>query len=214
MIMKILLADDDAIARLAVEETLKEWGFTVKGVGDGQSAWNALQESEGPRLALIDWQMPGMDGLELCRQIRNTPELAGVYVILLTSRDTKSDLLEGLSAGADDYVAKPFHREELRLRLNTGQRILGLQASLAERVAQLEEALGQVKVLRGILPICSYCKKVRKDKDYWEQVESYIATQTDVRFSHGICPDCYDSRVKPELDRMKKSMPPYPHEES
>jgi len=74
--------------------------------------------------------------------------------------------------------------------------------------------LGQVKVLRGILPICSYCKKVRKDKDYWEQVESYIATQTDVRFSHGICPDCYDSRVKPELDRMKKSMPPYPHEES
>jgi len=214
MIMKILLADDDAIARLAVEETLKEWGFTVKGVGDGQSAWNALQESEGPRLALIDWQMPGMDGLELCRQIRNTPELAGVYVILLTSRDTKSDLLEGLSAGADDYVAKPFHREELRLRLNTGQRILELQASLAERVAQLEEALGQVKVLRGILPICSYCKKVRKDKDYWEQVESYIATQTDVRFSHGICPDCYDSRVKPELDRMKKSMPPYPHEES
>jgi hypothetical protein len=79
---------------------------------------------------------------------------------------------------------------------------------------ELEEALAQVKVLRGILPICSYCKKIRNDKDYWEQVEGYIATQTDIRFSHGICPDCYETRVRPELQQMKRAIPPYPHGEA
>jgi CheY-like chemotaxis protein len=210
--MKLLLADDDLITRMAVSGTLTDWGYEVVCCHDGETAWAALQQDSGPRLALLDWQMPGLDGLEICRRIRNSSTLSGVYVILLTARDSKSDVLEGLTAGADDYIAKPFDREELRLRLTTGQRILSLQTSLAERVTELEAALAQVKQLRGILPICSYCKKIRNDRDYWEQVEAFIASETDARFSHGICPDCYDSRIKPELEQMHRHAPPYPQD--
>ncbi len=203
--MKVLLAEDEAVSRLAVEAALVEWGFEVSGFADGQSAWENLQRPDGPRLALLDWQMPGLDGPEICRRVRAQSGLESAYLILLTVRDSRADVITGLAAGADDYVAKPFDREELRLRLRAGQRILQLQQNLGERVKELEVALARVKQLQGILPICSYCKKIRTDRNYWEQVEGYLATQIDVRFSHGICPDCYDTRVKPELARMKKT---------
>ena len=203
--MKVLLAEDDGVTRLAVEAALQEWGFEVTGCADGQTAWDQLQQPAGPRLALLDWLMPGLDGPEVCRRVRAKPGLESVYLILLTARDGRADVITGLEAGADDYVAKPFDRDELRLRLRAGQRILELQSHLAERVHELEEAVARVKQLQGILPICSYCKKIRSDRDYWEQVESYLSTQIDVRFSHGICPDCYETRVKPELERLKKT---------
>jgi CheY-like chemotaxis protein len=205
--MKVLLAEDDPISRTAVEAALCEWGFDVSGCADGLSAWNYLADPVGPRLALLDWLMPGMDGLEICRRARATPETQSTYLILLTARNQREDIIEGLSAGANDYVAKPFDREELRLRVQIGQRILELQSHLAERVAELEDALARVRQLQRILPICSYCKKVRNDKDYWEQVEAYIASHVDVRFSHGICPECYDARVKPELDELAQMRP-------
>lgn len=203
--MKVLLAEDEAVSRLAVEAALVEWGFEVSGFAEGLSAWESLQRPDGPRLALLDWQMPGLDGPEICRRVRSKSGLESAYLILLTARDSRADVIAGLAAGADDYVAKPFDREELRLRLRAGQRILQLQQNLGERVKELEEALARVKQLQGILPICSYCKKIRTDRNYWEQVEGYLATQIDVRFSHGICPDCFDTRVKPELARMKKT---------
>jgi sigma-B regulation protein RsbU (phosphoserine phosphatase) len=202
--MKVLLAEDDAVTRIAVEAALVEWGFEVSGCPDGQTAWERLERPDGPRLALLDWLMPGLDGPEVCRRVRAKPGLESAYLILLTARDSRADIIAGLAAGADDYVAKPFDREELRLRLRSGHRILQLQANLAIRVNELEDAMVRVKQLQGIVPICSYCKKVRTDRDYWEQVEGYLATQIDMRFSHGICPDCYETRVKPELARMKK----------
>lgn len=205
--MKVLLAEDDAVTRLAVEAALIEWGFEVSSCADGQTAWDRLQVSDGPRLALLDWLMPEMAGPEICRQARAKPGLESAYLILLTARDSRADVIAGLAAGADDYVAKPFDREELRLRVRAGQRILQLQQNLAERVKQLEEAMARVRQLQGILPICSYCKKIRADRDYWQQVEAYLATQIDVHFSHGICPECYETRVKPELDRLKKPGP-------
>lgn len=205
--MKVLLAEDDAVTRLAVEAALVEWGYEVSSCAEGQSAWDRLQDSDGPRLALLDWLMPGLDGPEICRRVRAKPGFESVYLILLTARDSRADVIAGLQAGADDYVAKPFDREELRLRVRTGQRILQLQSNLAERVKELEAALARVKQLQGILPICSYCKKIRSDRDYWQQVESYLATQIDMRFSHGICPECYESRVKPELARLAKPGP-------
>jgi DNA-binding response OmpR family regulator len=161
-------------------------------------------------LALIDWLMPKIDGLDLCRRIREQPALAGTYVILLTARDTQADINTGLAAGADDYVSKPFDRDELRLRLRAGLRIVELQTDLAARVRELEEALARVKTLQGILPICSYCKKIRSDANYWQQVEAYLVSQADVRFSHGICPDCYQTKVKPEMEKMLRDLPPYP----
>ncbi len=208
--MKILVADDDEISRLTVAAALRDWGYLVTVCHNGADAWQTLIGDSAPRLALIDWLMPEIDGLELCRRIRAASELRDRYLILLTARDTQADIIAGLEAGADDYVAKPFDRDELRLRIKTGERILKLQAELAERVHQLEVALGQVRTLQGILPICAYCKKIRKDANYWQQVEAYLASHVDVSFSHGICPDCYETRVKAELEKLHGNAPPYP----
>jgi len=208
--MKILLAEDDAVTRIAVEAALTDWGFEALSCGDGNSAWDALQHPNAPRLALLDWLMPGLDGVEICRRCRDNPGLNSNYMILLTARDTKADVITGLQAGADDYVSKPFDREELRLRLRAGQRILELQESLAQRVKELEDALARVKQLEGIIPICAYCKKIRSDRHYWQQVEAYLEAHIDVRFSHGICPECYETQVKPQMHKMKRDLPPYP----
>jgi response regulator RpfG family c-di-GMP phosphodiesterase len=131
------------------------------------------------------------------------PAKEGIYIILLTAKATKENIVEGLIAGADDYLMKPFHDEELRARLQTGVRITKLQYDLAARVVQLEEALARVKQLQGLLPICSYCKKIRDDGDYWQGVESYIAQHTDAEFSHSVCPGCYATHLKPELEKIK-----------
>jgi sigma-B regulation protein RsbU (phosphoserine phosphatase) len=202
--MNVLLADDDPLTRATVEVALRDWGFKVTSCADGAAAWDYLRQPDGPRLVLLDWLMPNVDGPEICRRVRAEPALRSIYIILLTARSRQEDVNAGLTAGADDYVAKPFDREELRLRLRAGQRILELQTSLNDRVRELEEAMARVRQLQRILPICSYCKKVRNDRDYWEQVEAYISDHVDVRFSHGICPDCYESKVKPELDKLKR----------
>ncbi len=200
--MRVLIAEDDATSRRLLELTLNRWGNEAVTAADGNEAWEWLQRDDCPRLAILDWMMPGIDGTELCRRVRerlNDPP----YVILLTARGTRDDMVEGLDAGADDYVTKPFDREELRARVRAGQRILELQDRLKERVRELEEAIAHVRLLQGILPICCYCKKVRDDQNYWQQVESYIARHSDMQFSHGICPDCWESKVKPELELIK-----------
>jgi response regulator RpfG family c-di-GMP phosphodiesterase len=122
---------------------------------------------------------------------------------LLTARASREDKIQGLQAGADDYITKPFDPQELRARVQVGIRVLELQGALAQRVRELEEALSRVKQLQGLLPICSYCKKIRNDRNYWQQVEGYITEHSEAQFSHGICPDCYAQYVRPELERMQ-----------
>jgi YesN/AraC family two-component response regulator len=130
-----------------------------------------------------------------------------MYLMLLTSLESKGHIVAGLDAGADDYLVKPFDPEELRARINVGVRVLSLQERLADRVKELQEALANVKVLHGLLPICSYCKRIRGDDQYWQQVEGYIAQHSDAQFSHGICPTCY-ATVSAEIDEFSKNHPP------
>jgi DNA-binding response OmpR family regulator len=127
---------------------------------------------------------------------------AATYIILVTVRGGLENVVRGLEAGADDYMTKPFDPRELRARLNVGVRIVQLQRALVERFQELEDALKRVKQLQGLLPICSYCKKIRNDRNYWEQVDAYIASHSEAQFSHGICPDCYEIHLKPQLARL------------
>lgn len=189
--MRTLVADDDRVAAEILSRTLKRWEFDVTLVTDGAEAWQYLQNASGPTLAVLDWMMPHLDGPEVCRRVRKDLPLANMYLILLTSLDRRRDVVAGLDAGADDYVIKPFDPEELRARMQVGVRVLTLQERLAERVSELQAALSNVKQLHGLLPICSYCKRIRGDDQYWTQVESYIAERSEAQFSHGICPACY-----------------------
>ena len=201
--MKVLVADDDPVARRMLEAMLETWGFTVWSCVDGDQAWRLLQDVNAPRLAILDWMMPHLDGVQVCQKLRAMPEAYPTYVMLLTAREQSADIAAGLDAGADDYVTKPFDHEELRARVYVGVRMVGLQQSLAERVKELEAALAGVKQLRGLLPICTYCKKIRNDYNYWQQVEMYITEHSEAQFSHSICPGCYEHIVKPELARAK-----------
>lgn len=201
--MRILIAEDDAVSRRVLEATLTKWGYEVVVTTDGQQALEALKHPDAPSLAVLDWMMPGLDGSEVCRRVRQSGGDRLLYLILLTAKGRKEDIVEGLTAGADDYVVKPFDRAELKARLNVGERILRLQAELATRVKELELALSKVKLLQGLLPICCYCKKIRDDQNYWRQVEAYVTTHSEAQFTHAICPDCRENIIEPELERLK-----------
>jgi phosphoserine phosphatase RsbU/P len=202
--MKILIAEDDLSFQRILQFLLERDGHEVQVVSDGEAALAALQSlaDDAPHLALLDWMMPRMDGIEICRRIRSTDLPVQPYLILITSRDNLDDRITGLESGADDYLTKPIDDGELRARIRVGMRVTGLQQTLTDRVKQLEEALAQVHHLQGLLPICAYCKKIRDDRNYWQQVEAYIARHTAARFTHSICPECYENIVGPELQRM------------
>ncbi len=138
--MKILIAEDDPVSRRVLETTLIRWEHEVVATSDGVQALAMLQEKDAPPLAILDWMMPGMDGVEVCRLVRLMSSPTPPYIILLTAKGGKDDMVAGLEAGADDYVAKPFNRDELRARVQVGMRVIELQRSLAECVHQLEQA--------------------------------------------------------------------------
>jgi len=190
--MRILIAEDDPVSRRILETALKSWGYDVSVTVDGDQAWNALQRRDAPSLAILDLMMPGIGGLEICRRVGALPSDTPPYLILLTALSRKEDIVRGIQAGANDYVSKPFDREELKVRIGVGVKMLSLQKALAARVKELEGALAQVKQLQGIVPICSYCNRIRDDKNFWQKVDAYISAHADVQFSHGICPGCYD----------------------
>jgi len=199
--VRVLIAEDDPVSRRILERLLRKWGYEVLVTTNGDEAWVALQSASAPDLALLDIMMPKMDGLEICRRLRALNRRT--YVILVTAKHGAREIVKGIEAGADDYLTKPYDPDELRARVLVGVRIVDLQTALAGRVAELERALAEVKQLHGILPICSYCRKIRDDSDYWQTVEQYLATHSEAKFSHGICPSCYETTVKPQLDRMR-----------
>lgn len=202
--MRILVAEDDSVTRRILEATLNKLGLDVITASDGDAAWHLLEKwggKDAPELAVLDWMMPGMDGLEICRKLRGTPGFELMYIILLTSRGEKEDLAAGLAAGANDYITKPFHPAEFEARVRVAERMVKLQTALATRVVELEDALSHVQRLQGLLPICSYCKMVRNETNYWQQVEAYITTNSDLELTHSVCPNCLE-RVMKEIDEM------------
>jgi DNA-binding response OmpR family regulator len=204
MPIPVLVADDEAVARTVVAAMLRKNGYLVQLATDGEQAWSVLERPDAPPIAVMDWMMPGCDGPEICRRLRAIDTATPTYVILLTSRDADADIVEGLRSGADDYVTKPPNEDELLARVNVGRRVVGLQQMLADRVRRLEDALANVKQLQGLLPICSYCKRIRDDQNYWQQVESYISVHSGVQFSHSYCPDCFEKYVRPQLDALDR----------
>jgi len=196
--MRILIAEDDFTSRTLLAAVLKKCGHEVVETVQGAAAWTALQQADAPALAVLDWMMPELDGLEVVRRVRARRAQMPPYIIMLTTRGEKTDVIAGLEAGANDYLAKPFDAGELCARVGVGQRMVEMQAALAGKIEELRQALDQIKTLHGILPICANCKKIRDDRGYWNQVEAYISRHSEARFTHGICPDCM-KKLYPEL---------------
>lgn len=196
--MRILVAEDEPTSRRLLESSLTRCGYDVVSVPDGNEAWDVLHQNDPPRLAILDWMMPGRDGIEICRDLRSERRPHYVYLLLVTTKARTEDIVSGLEAGADDYLTKPFDPHELRCRIATGERLLSLEAALAGKVKELEEALSHVKQLQGLLPICMFCKKIRDDSDTWHALESYIERNSQAMFSHSLCGDCREEHY-PQL---------------
>ncbi len=207
--MNVLIVDDDTDTTNLLKRRLENHGLGVLTAHNGRDAFEILHKSD-VRLVVTDRRMPVMDGLTLCQRIRASDIPGYVYIILLTVCANKEDIVSGIDAGADDYLTKPFNSEELKVRIDSGLRVLSLEQSLREKVieekrlvGELREALDQVKRLSGLLPICATCKKIRDDKGYWNEIESYICEHSEADFTHGICPECAE-KYYPEFFNKKK----------
>lgn len=198
----ILIAEDHQVSRHLLERNLANWGFRAVTVEDGEAALRVLEGDNPPPIALVDWMMPKMDGSQVCTRIREHKDRPYIYLIMLTAKSQKEDVANGLEAGADDYVIKPFDADELRARLKVGERVVALERALAKKVDDLQAALDDVRKLKTLLPICMYCKSIRDDSDYWHQIEEYIHTETGTDFTHGICPKCM-AKITAELEKAE-----------
>ncbi|MCA3011839.1 MAG: response regulator transcription factor [Myxococcaceae bacterium] len=190
--LKVLVAEDEAVSRLLLTSTLTRFGYDVVAVEDGARAWEVLQGPQAPALAVLDWSMPGLDGPDICERIRARKGGSYTYVLLVTARSSKSDLVAGLSAGADDFISKPVDPDEIRARLRVGERVLRLEQSLAEQIHKLQEEKAHVQELQGMIPICMHCKRIRGQEQIWERVETYIEQRSGAKFSHALCQDCLE----------------------
>jgi phosphoserine phosphatase RsbU/P len=149
--MPIVIAEDDLVSRTLMSTLMEKWGFKAFITKDGHEAMAALRAEQGPALVVLDWMMPEMDGLQVCRRVRESEKM--VYVIMLTSLGAKENIVEGLHAGADDYLIKPFDKNELLARIQVGLRILELHAALAARVKELEKAAAEIDDLKLRFPL-------------------------------------------------------------
>jgi len=197
---RVLIVEDHLGTRNALVFLLQRHNYEACVATNGREARDMLLASDGPTLALLDWMLPEMTGIEVCREIRAAVLDRYIYLIVVTGRDETQDLPEAFAAGADDFIRKPCDPMELMARLRGGERVVELERRLSSRVRECEEAIERVRQLKQLLPICMYCKKVRDDESYWQEIDQYIHTHTGTDFSHGICPGCMA-----ELGREQRS---------
>jgi CheY-like chemotaxis protein len=188
----ILIVDDNPTNLGVLFDYLKELGYRVLVHTNGESAITAIRHMP-PDIVLLDVMMPGMDGFETCRRLKADNATKDIPVIFMTALTDTVDEVNGLEAGAVDYITKPIKVEIVSARIHTHLAFRSTQKQLEEKNLQLQQALKNVKILSGLLPICANCKKIRDDEGFWQQVEIYIRDHTDAKFSHGICPDCMES---------------------
>ena len=192
--MKILIAEDEYTTRLMVQVSLENWGYTVISAEDGNEAWEYLKKDGELDIAILDWEMPGIDGAELCKMIKEMKRDNPIYVLILTARDSQNDILLGFDAGADDYMTKPFNDNELRARVRVAERIVRIQSSLSRTVEELRQALDLVDALQGSIPICAQCGKIEGEDHTWYKVSDCTDDTYDPRFIPAVCPDCDDKK--------------------
>ena len=185
--MKILIVEDERVSRMVLAAALEKLGHDVIEAEDGLVGWEQFEKNTPP-VVVTDWAMPGLDGLQLCRKIRERDSASYTYVFILTKLSGRDRFFEGMDAGADDFLTKPFDPAELAARLRVAQRILGLRL--------------EVQRLEGLLPICSYCKRIRDEANEWSSVEQYVSERFDACFTHSICPDCYTSHALPQIAQL------------
>jgi phosphoserine phosphatase RsbU/P len=188
--MNILIAEDDFTSRILLTGILKKEGHAITAVVNGAEAWHALQQPGAPSMVILDWIMPEMDGPEVVRCVRAMHTDRPPFIIMLTSKGEKVDIIAGLEAGANDYMAKPLDPGELRARINVGRRMLEMQDILACKVEELQQALIEIKTLRCIVPVCANCKNIKDEHGRWKPVEAYVRDLSEADLSHDICPDC------------------------
>lgn len=195
----ILVVDDSPVTLRLMLQVLRNRGFMARSATHGAEALESIRMIP-PDLVLLDVSMPEMDGFEVCRQIRAHAQ--DIPVIFLTASDHEEDVLQGFAVGASDYVTKPFREAELLARVRTHLDLKRHRDESQRLIADLREALEQVRTLSGLLPICCHCHKVRDDAGYWADVETYLTRHTQTRFSHGICPDCVHSAYPGLADHL------------
>lgn len=193
----ILVADDSPTMRARIRAALVPRGYVLTEVADGTAALEALLAPDAPHLAILDWEMPGLEGIEVCEDLRARGHHA-TYVLLLTGHD---DAVTGLESGANDFLRKPFREEELVARLRVGERMLSLSASLQERITELEQERSNVRELQSLLPVCMHCHSVRSDAFQWERLDHYLARHSIAQISHGVCETCLEKH-HPEANAL------------
>jgi response regulator RpfG family c-di-GMP phosphodiesterase len=192
----ILLVDDEKMNLMLLSGELSK-NYRILISRSGPQALKTAEEST-PDLILLDILLGDMDGYEVCRQLKKNPKTEAIPVIFLTGKTAADDIVRGFVLGAVDYISKPFNMVELFARVKTHLFLRKTLKTQGELIEKLEESLKQVKQLSGLIPICSYCKKIRDDKGYWSQVEEYISNHSDAMFTHGMCPDCLN-KLYPDL---------------
>ncbi len=193
---KVLVVEDDPFFQRVLQKRLTIDGYQVITANDGREGMKAIVTHE-PDLVISDWMMPEVDGLELCQSVKTGLREAAPYFILLTAKGEINDRLLGLETGADDYLVKPCDQGELMARVRAGLRIVLLAQELRRTVADLRQANAELETSRAeinrlsdMLPICSFCKKVRTADGEWHEIDHYLQSRDQPDFSHGICPDC------------------------
>jgi len=185
----ILVVDDNADNLRLLATLLEKNQYTVRLAANGNRALATIHK-EAPGLILLDIMMPGMDGFEVCRLLKSDDETAHIPIIFLSAVNETVDKVKAFSLGAVDFITKPFQEDEVLARVKTHLTLSILQRQMAKKNAALQKALDEIKTLRGIIPICASCKKIRNDDGYWQQLELYIKDHSDAEFSHGICDEC------------------------